>query len=324
MTRSFVVALIAGLAALAGAPATGRAQSNREVLCESQAKDFKYCPVATRGSVRVVRTLSETQCILNRTWGYDAKGIWVDRGCRARFLVAGSGGGGESGGNVVTCASQSGRYEFCRAATRGDVRLSRQLSREPCVAGQTWGFQKDGIWVANGCRAEFEVGYNDITWENGQRHLTCESEDGRYRRCRTWTYGTVRVARQLSKTDCVLRSNWGYDKEGIWVNDGCRAVFAVGTATGGGGWGMFAGGTGGSNEAGSGSWSELRTRAYTSCANLAGQRGFRSVRMSDAERRSSGDVWVVLIGNLGSKRYKVSCLYYTQRGRSDIMGQQVY
>jgi hypothetical protein len=35
-------------------------------------------------------------------------------------------------------------------------------------------------------------------------------------------------------------------------------------------------------------------------------------------------VWVVLIGDLGSGRYKVSCLYSTQRGRSEIMGQQRY
>jgi len=324
MTRSVVLAVIAGVTALAAAPRTGQAQSGKEVVCESREKEFNYCRVSTRGSARVVRTLSETPCILNRTWGYDAQGIWVDRGCRARFVVAGSGGGWESGGNLVTCESRDNRYEFCRVRTRGDVRVSRQLSKDPCVAGRTWGFQQDGIWVANGCRAEFEVGYYDASWENGQRQVSCESEDGRYRRCRTWTYGSVRVVRQLSKTKCVQRSNWGYDKEGIWVNDGCRAVFAVGTATGGGGWGVFAGGSGGSSEAGAGSWSELRTRAYTSCANLAGQRGFRNVRLSDADRRSSGNVSVVLIGDLGSARYKVSCLYYAERSRSEIMGQQRY
>lgn len=323
MTRS-VVAVIAGLTALAAVPVTGHAQANKEVVCESRGGDFNFCAVPTRGSARVVRTLSETPCILNRTWGYDAQGIWVDRGCRARFLVAVSGGGGQSGGNVVTCESRSGRYEFCRAATRNDVRLSRQLSREPCVAGRTWGFQKDGIWVADGCRAEFEVGYNDASWENGQRQVSCESEDGRYRRCRTWTYGQVRLVRQLSKTKCVMRTNWGYDKDGIWVDDGCRGVFSVGSGTGGGGWGTYPGGSGGSGGSGTSSWNELRTRAYASCANLAGQRGFRSVKLSDADRRSSGDVWVVLIGNLGSKRYKVSCLYYTQRSRADIMGQQLY
>lgn len=318
MTRSVIAAAIAALAALAAAPGAGHAQSSQEVVCESRGRDFQYCPVQTRGSVRVVRTLSETPCILNRTWGYDAQGIWVDSGCRARFLVSGTGGGWESGGNLVTCESRDNRYEFCRVRTRGDVRLSRQLSRDPCVAGRTWGFQQDGIWVADGCRADFEVGYHDASWENGQRQVRCESEDGRYRRCRTWTYGQVRMMRQLSKTNCLLRSNWGYDKDGIWVSDGCRGVFGVGSATGGGGWGTYPGGSG------SNSWNELRTRAYTSCANLAGQRGFRNVRMDQADRRSSGDVWVVLIGDLGSGRYKVSCLYSTQRGRSEIMGQQRY
>ena len=318
MTRAVLFAAIAGFAALAFAPGTGLAQSNQEIVCESRGMEFTYCRASIRGSVRVLRTLSETPCIFDRTWGHDARGIWVDSGCRARFLITGAGGGGEYGGNLVTCESRDGRYEFCRVRTRGDVRLSRQLSKSPCVAGQSWGFQKDGIWVADGCRAEFEVGYHDVSWENGQRQVRCESEDLRYRRCRTWTYGQVRLVRQLSKTKCVFRTNWGYDDDGIWVDDGCRAVFAVGAATGGGGWGAYPGG------GGSTSWSELRTRAYGSCANLAGLRGFRNVRLNDADRRSSGDVWILLVGDLGPKRYQVSCLYYSERGRSDIMGQQPY
>jgi Protein of unknown function (DUF3011) len=37
--------------------------------------------------VRLVRQRSDTDCILGRTWGYDPRGIWVDRGCRADFEV---------------------------------------------------------------------------------------------------------------------------------------------------------------------------------------------------------------------------------------------
>jgi len=35
------------------------------------------------------------------------------------------------------------------------VTLSRELSRNNCVARRTWGSDDDGIWVSNGCRAEF-------------------------------------------------------------------------------------------------------------------------------------------------------------------------
>ncbi len=47
----------------------------------------KYCPISTQGGVRIIRQRSDADCIYNRTWGYDARGIWVDRGCRADFEV---------------------------------------------------------------------------------------------------------------------------------------------------------------------------------------------------------------------------------------------
>ena len=34
----------------------------------------------------------------------------------------------------------------------------RQLSRKPCVENQTWGRSRNGVWVTNGCRAEFVIG----------------------------------------------------------------------------------------------------------------------------------------------------------------------
>jgi hypothetical protein len=40
------------------------------------------------------------------------------------------------------------------------------------------------------------------------------------------TRGRVYVARQLSKTDCVENRNWGLNRSSIWVDGGCRAVFA--------------------------------------------------------------------------------------------------
>jgi hypothetical protein len=38
------------------------------------------------------------------------------------------------------------------------VTLSRQLSDSGCVQGKTWGYDANGIWVSNGCRAEFTLG----------------------------------------------------------------------------------------------------------------------------------------------------------------------
>jgi hypothetical protein len=318
------------LAALAGRPSTARAQRGREIECESRSNKYNFCDVNTGGSVRLVRQISDTRCVLDRTWGYDWRGIWVDRGCRARFAVGGSGAGWENGGNgrVVTCESRDNRYEYCRVRTRGDVRVRRQLSRDSCRPGSSWGFDRDGIWVADGCRAEFEVGYYETSWDDGQRQVRCESEDQRYRRCRTWTWGEVRLQRQLSNTRCVRGSNWGFDLDGIWVDDGCRAIFFVGNDPSGGGWGNWngGGGTGGNWNGGGGtgdSWDQLQSRATSSCTRLASQRGFEGIGVQQASRRND-DIAVVLTGRLGNGRYRVSCLYDTSRNRADILGQERY
>lgn len=44
------------------------------------------------------------------------------------------------------------------AANRGnEVRFVRQLGETPCTQNRTWGFDHNGVWVDQGCRAEFEV-----------------------------------------------------------------------------------------------------------------------------------------------------------------------
>ena len=60
--------------------------------------------------------------------------------------------------NSVRCESDDGRYQSCPVDTRGGVTLSRQLSSHGCWQGDTWGFDRNRIWVTNGCRAEFNVG----------------------------------------------------------------------------------------------------------------------------------------------------------------------
>jgi hypothetical protein len=58
------------------------------VRCESKDGRAQQCPAVTRGGVRLVRQLSRTACIEGRNWGYDARAIWVEGGCRADFEVA--------------------------------------------------------------------------------------------------------------------------------------------------------------------------------------------------------------------------------------------
>ncbi len=300
------VAAAIGAIRLLGTAGVKPAHAQASVTCESMDNRYKSCRVSTNGSVRLERQVSQTSCVYGRTWGFDYNAVWVDRGCRGVFTVGGSGSGWNSGnsGQRLTCSSDDRQYQFCRVQTRGDVRLVRQLSQDACVAGRTWGFQSDGIWVVNGCRGEFEVGYYDVNWSNGNRTVTCESDDNKYRRCRVWTYGTVGVQKQLSKTTCRRNINWGYDQEGIWVNDGCRAVFTVGA--GGGGWGTW---PGGGNTGGSG----LVNQARSACTNESTRRGYQNVSVTSANQ-SSGSVNVSLRGYRSNRQYNIGCTYEPRSG----------
>ena len=60
--------------------------------------------------------------------------------------------------DIVRCESSKGRSVTCKADTRGGARLVRQLSRSPCVEGETWGVREGEVWVRGGCRADFGLG----------------------------------------------------------------------------------------------------------------------------------------------------------------------
>lgn len=60
--------------------------------------------------------------------------------------------------DTVTCESRHGRYNYCRIDTDGKVELVRQLSRDDCREGRSWGYDDRGVWVDRGCGAEFRVG----------------------------------------------------------------------------------------------------------------------------------------------------------------------
>lgn len=203
--------------------AAGLAQADRVVVCESQDEKHRWCPTDTRGGVTLDEQISDSLCVYNVTWGYDRRGIWVDKGCRARFRV-----GDWTDAGSVTCESENERYRLCPADTTGGVALVEQLSDSPCRPNVTWGYDQRGIWVDNGCRARFKVG----GW-GGKQTVKCESEDLRHRRCPVNTAGGVTLVEHLSDSPCRFNDTWGYDGTGIWVDGGCRAVFRIGQGSSG-------------------------------------------------------------------------------------------
>ena len=60
---------------------------SHSVTCASDNGQRVYCEAGTQGEVRLLRQISGSACTEGSTWGQDARGIWVDRGCRAEFEV---------------------------------------------------------------------------------------------------------------------------------------------------------------------------------------------------------------------------------------------
>jgi Protein of unknown function (DUF3011)/Peptidase inhibitor family I36 len=63
------------------------------VTCESNKKHRRYCEINDpRSQVDLLQQLGSNPCTRGVTWGNDGYGIWVDRGCGARFTVTVYGG----------------------------------------------------------------------------------------------------------------------------------------------------------------------------------------------------------------------------------------
>jgi len=71
---------------------------------------------------------------------------------------------------TMRCESTDGRWKACSVDTYGGVTLARQLSRAGCWQGDTWGYDRNRIWVTNGCRAEFRVGGNRPSSSSGNNN----------------------------------------------------------------------------------------------------------------------------------------------------------
>lgn len=64
----------------------------------------------------------------------------------------------ENPANVIRCESRNHRYQYCKVETGNRVLLARQISRADCVQGDSWGYDRHGVWVDRGCTGEFRVG----------------------------------------------------------------------------------------------------------------------------------------------------------------------
>ena len=109
----------------------------------------------------------------------------------------------------ITCSSEVGGRQHCPADTSNGVALLRSTGAAPCLLGKSWGYDDDGIWVANGCSGEFTVGqqpagpthFGRYTPSGGFKIADTDSGDLNFR-----FYGYVRYLNQKALDDTFTDS----------------------------------------------------------------------------------------------------------------------
>jgi hypothetical protein len=173
-----------------------------------------YCAADTRGGVQLMRQHSQAACRQGYSWGTNRSGVWVDHGCRADFSVGGSGGSGYGNGGY------------------------RNRHRDYSSGGP--GPYNNGPYN-NGPGPYSNGPYNNGPYNNGgygpySRNsgygsgpvITCSSDDMHRHYCSANTTSGVRMVQQRSQAACSQGYSWGTNRQGIWVDHGCRADFQLG------------------------------------------------------------------------------------------------
>lgn len=195
--RSAVCTVAIGLAFVATSASAQRGGWDRDIefQCESRGFGYNLCQVdiGRSGRVYLVDQVSNSDCIEGRTWGYNRAGVWVDQGCAGVFRVERRGDNGRHGGRDDGY-DRGDRYDDGRG-DRGD---------------------RHGDWRPG----------ND--WDQ-QINVRCGSQNFRYNLCQvdTGRGSDVFISRQVSGSPCVEGRTWGWNRAGIWVDQGCDAVFTV-------------------------------------------------------------------------------------------------
>ena len=130
----------------------------------------------------------------------------------------------------ITCESVNYQQAFCpTGVTITRAWMVVQRSRSPCIEGQTWGFQNNGIWVNQGCEADFAFQVaGGGSGRPGTNQVTCESQNYQQQYCPTGQQiANAWLIEQRSSAPCIQGRTWGFQGSDIWVTQGCAADFGV-------------------------------------------------------------------------------------------------
>jgi hypothetical protein len=220
MSRSTLLATLALSGLLLFAATAVQAST---VTCESRNGSYQSCPVDASNGVRLSRQLSSQGCWQNDTWGFDRNRIWVDRGCRAEFEVGEKSSSADSKNNALAAAAVVGLAAAAIIATNkhDDHHNNKHNNSYSNNYDSRYNDRYDDRYYENS-----RYGYNgyrgDPRWT-----FRCESKNDRRNYCKIPARGHVEVYKQRSASPCTYGRSWGVSGHEVWVEDGCRAEFAV-------------------------------------------------------------------------------------------------
>lgn len=200
------------------------AANNYTVTCESSSGQTRNCPLNNGGTPHLQTQLSRAGCYEGQTWGHYDNSIWVSNGCRATFSVHQN---GSQYNNNYGNASNNGKAIAATAAVilgAAAIAAAANHNDHGSYNNSNYGYNN----YNNNYNNSYNGSNNGYYGGYSNRSVTCESERSDRKRCpASIGRAHVEVSRQLSKTNCRFGNNWNYDKNGIYVWDGCRAVFSV-------------------------------------------------------------------------------------------------
>jgi hypothetical protein len=188
------------------------------ITCSSDNGQRAYCTANTRGGVRLVRQISSSPCNQGSTWGYDSQEIWVDRGCRAEFEVAGNlnRGYGSNGQNRLIIERNNNISWQSQGTTNARVYTQKDNGPEQLFAEGRSGTQA-APWIEQGHLYAFIL--RDVNGaELARNQVDLRSSSGVYQRGYPGNRGSSAQPRTIDAgTTISVRTNEAIDAKN---NDG--------------------------------------------------------------------------------------------------------
>lgn len=140
------------------------------------------------------------------------------------FMVKGA----EARTSFLVCESIGHNYKRCYSNEPiRRAHVEQQLSSSDCHEGDSWGFDRDFIWVDDGCRARFRI--DSQSEEVVTREMTCESW-GNHSDNRCYVNGDISsivLLDEYSHYACDFGHTWAWTQDYLRVTNGCSGLFRV-------------------------------------------------------------------------------------------------